>query len=85
MTEMKTVNINDWVLVKLNKNGIDELKRQHNELKLQLPALGDFKLKIDDDGYTKFQLHDLMNRLGHMCSLGFEPPFSTEIIIKEIS
>lgn len=75
-------NINDYVKVKLNKVGVDELKRQHVELKANFPKLDDFiEPKTDDEGYSKFQLHELMNRLGHLCILGFEPPFDTEIEI----
>jgi hypothetical protein len=75
-------NINSYVKVKLNKVGIDELKRQHTELKANFPGLHDFREpKTDEEGYSRFQLHDLMNRLGHLCTLGFEPPFDTEIEI----
>lgn len=76
------LNINDYVMVKLNQNGIDELERQHKELRKGLPSLGEFHIKIDDDGYTKFQLHSLMLKLGHMCKLGFEPPFDVDIKVK---
>lgn len=75
-----TFNINDWVMVKLNDSGIAELKRQHEDLRKQIPSVGEFKEpKKDDDGYSKFQMHDLMLRFGHLCQLGFEPPFETEI------
>lgn len=81
MSELK-FNINGYVKVKLNDSGITELKRQHKKLSESFPKLGEFKSpKVDDDGYSKFQMHDLMLRLGHLCQLGFEPPFDANIII----
>ena len=74
-------NINEYVKVKLKKSGLAELKRQGDELRKTFPKLDEYvPPKIDKDGYSKFQLHDLMQRLGHLCTLGFEPPFDTEII-----
>lgn len=78
------MNMNEWVKVKLTESGIGELKRQHEELKVLVPNLGRFNLNIDDDGYCKFQLWSLMNELGHLCKLGLEPPFDTEILIHEV-
>lgn len=79
------LNINSTVKVKLNERGIIELKRQRQELIDSWPRikLGEYKPNIDEDGYTRFQLHDLMNRLGHMCTLRFEPPFETDILIED--
>ena len=75
-------NINGYVKVKLNTVGLDEMKRQHKELKKNFPNLPEFKEpSVDEDGYSKFQLYDLMNSLGHLCTLGSEPPFDIEIIL----
>jgi len=74
-------NINEYVLVKLTKAGIDELERQHEELRLRLPKLSS-KLpnrKEDEEGFTRWQLWSLMNTFGHMVGLGMEPPFDTNI------
>lgn len=76
------VNVNEWVKVKLKAEGIAELERQHNELRERLPKLKPFSPpKTDDEGYTKFQLHCLMNRFGHMMVLGAEPPFELDILV----
>jgi hypothetical protein len=73
-------NINEYVHIKLNDSGIKELERQHEELRQQFPSVGEFNPpKVDEDGYSKFQMHDLMKRLGHTCMLGFEPAFDTNI------
>jgi hypothetical protein len=37
----------------------------------------------DADGYVRFQLWDLMYKLGKYCGLGCEPPFETVILIDE--
>ena len=75
-------NIDSYVKVKLNDTGLAELRRQGEDLRKSSTKLGKYKPpKIDSDGYTKFQMHDLMNRLSHLCALGLEPPFHQNIII----
>ena len=75
-------NINANVKVKLKPHAIAELKRQHNELLEVAPNIGEFNApKVDEDGYSQFQMWSLMGQLGHLCQLGLEPPFDTEIII----
>ena len=74
-------NINQTVMVKLTKTGHDELKRQHDEFKQQYPRSCIYyeKRKEDESGFSKWQMHDLMNTFGHMITLGAELPFETEI------
>ncbi len=79
------VNINDYVKVKLNDLGVSVLKEKHDNLNKMIHArggngLGEFELKVDEDGYTKFPLWDLMNIFGHLMVMGFEVPFETDII-----
>lgn len=77
-------NINQWVKVKLNDKGISILERQHIELyhRFEYSKRKSFTPpKVDEDGYSKFQLHDLMNRFGAYCTLGEETPFETDIIL----
>ncbi|MCP5005791.1 MAG: hypothetical protein GY941_17920 [Planctomycetes bacterium] len=75
-------NINEYVKVKLTKIGLDEMERQHALLKKEFPKMKEFKRpEVDDNGYSRFQLHVLMSRFGHMCTLGSQPPFEMEIII----
>ena len=76
-------NVNDYVKVKLNQKGLNELQRQHYELSKVFPSLHEFRLpKTDQDGYSKWQLHSLMNTFGHMMTLGNEVPFDTVIKIE---
>ena len=74
-------NINKWVYVKLNETGKAELKKQWTEMnKLYPQTFKKFKLPNEDvDGFSKWQMHSLMQQLGHLCVLGFEPPFDPDI------
>jgi hypothetical protein len=81
-------NINNYVKVKLTAAGKAELRRQRSELmsEYQNINLGEFKLPDEDaDGWSKWQLHVLMNTFGHMCVNGsYSLPFETTIkIIQE--
>ena len=82
---MITLNINEVVQVKLTDAGREELLRQIDEFNKEFPKA---RLKRalpheDKEGWSKFQLLDLMNRLGHMLSLCCEIPFEDDIKIKE--
>lgn len=76
-------NVNEYTLVKLTPTGIAELKRQHDEFQPKLPpsARCDFSVKVDANGYTKFQMWDLMKRLGTLCGMCRPEPFETNILI----
>lgn len=80
------VNINEWVKVKLLPLGIQVLKEQREELNDHIVGRGgkpldDYSPSVDKDGYTKFQLWDLMYRFGGLVSLGSRLPFETTIIL----
>lgn len=65
---MIELNINDTVLVKLTDAGKEELLRQSEELRKDFPHIKhEYKLpQEDDDGFSKWQLHSLMNHFGHL-------------------
>lgn len=77
-------NVNHEVRVKLTEHGLKILKQQHDELFMramrapiwQPPA-------VDAEGYSKFQLHDLMYTFGECMLLGNSIlPFETEILLE---
>ncbi|MFK5282175.1 hypothetical protein ACI3PL_21705, partial [Lacticaseibacillus paracasei] len=69
-------NLNGYISVKLTEAGIKELERQHAELASQVPSIGKYvPYSVDEDGYTRFQGWNLMNRLGHMTHLCSDLPF----------
>lgn len=79
-------NINDYVKVKLNDLGISILKAKRDELNKTIHAnggkvFGEFELKVDEEGYVKFPLWELMNTFGDVMVMGLEVPFETDIIV----
>jgi len=72
-------NINNTVRVKLTPVGRAELQRQHDELNKLYPRIGPFTFRVDAEGYSEFQLWSLMEQLGHMCHMGGDIPFETDI------
>jgi len=77
-------NINECVFVQLTDAGRKELKRQWNELRVSFPSLSedDCGLVEDDAGWSKWQLHSLMNTFGHMTHNGGHLPFNANIRIE---
>ena len=78
---MKTIefNVNEYVWVKLTEAGLAELKRQRDELIELFPNChADFTPpETDEDGWSRFQIHDLMHSLAHMLTPSGELPFET--------
>lgn len=83
---MYQVNLNEYVKVKLTDHGINILKKERNELNKRMAergftGFGEYEPKTDENGYTSFQMWDLMQRLGPYVSIGNRMPFEPEIII----
>lgn len=76
-------NINDYIKVKINDLGNDILREQHDEIKHHLPSEHQeyTPKKADKDGYTEFQLGDVMESFGGHVGLGRENPFDLTIDI----
>lgn len=79
-------NMNETVKVRLKQSGHDILRQQHDEIDRQIRSrggrgLGPLRINIDDDGYTAFQMWDLMQRFGEHMTIGFEPPFHLDVIL----
>ena len=73
-----TINLNEKVKVKLTKSSHEWLRAEHTRMKYPF----EFKLpELDKDGYSTFQLWDLMNRFGEITFLGCDSPFQDNIII----
>ncbi|WP_208952384.1 hypothetical protein [Rahnella sp. ChDrAdgB13] len=79
--KLATVNINNYVKVKLNEFGLSVMKSNREELQRMAPSLPDFTPpSTDSDGYSKFQLWSLMETFGPIIHLGCELPFDSEIL-----
>ncbi len=76
-------NVNHYVHIRLTPLGIEELVKQHAKLKTFCPSLGDFMIpKTDSEGWSRWQLHEVMERFGHLMTLGSRTPFETTIKIE---
>lgn len=85
---MKKFDVQSRVRVKLNIRGIEILRHRHEKMvssNLNMRELmGDFHLpKVDSEGYTEFDLSDLMEIFGPYIKLGEDFPFDREIQIEE--
>lgn len=63
---MIKININDIVKVKLTEHAIKILRMYHDRATARYPrgARPFVPPKTDEDGYTKYQLHNLMHTFG---------------------
>lgn len=79
---MKKLNLNDNVKVKLTSFGLEILSMRYKE---RNGNSTDFVPTIDENGYTEYQLWELMNIFGEYYYVGAaELPFElNEIIFKE--
>lgn len=73
-------NLNHDVRVKLTPVGREILRKQHDAL---MAAYGDkypfVEPATDADGWSRFQMWDLMNELGAACFMGCRTPFETTV------
>lgn len=82
---MKKFNMNNTVKVKLTDKGKDIYYHQHDDLNKQSGGIF-IKPKypeIGEDGYFKEQLWHLMQTFGDHVGMGFDQPFSTDILIDD--
>lgn len=83
-SKYKEFNINQHVYVKLTDKGIDILKNRRKEFNKSLISKGIEPItgkltKTDEDGYSKFQLWELIEIFGPYMTLCSELPFKTTI------
>lgn len=80
-------NINGYVYVKLTDAGRKEIRRRTEELEdyYNKPrgTFSDHK-EEDADGWSKWQMHELMNTFGEMTTVGSELPFETTIRLEAV-
>lgn len=78
-------NINDNVRVKLTDYGRECLRRNHDELFARVGQKPNYPYQppMETDGWSQWQLWDLMRELGPYVGVGFRhTPFETNIIIE---
>ncbi|MDQ0492754.1 hypothetical protein [Paenibacillus brasilensis] len=79
------INFNEYVKVKLTETGLKILREQCNELNSYIGQRGGSKVfgihnKTDDEGYTRFQIWDLINTFGTHLTMGLPEPFESTMI-----
>jgi hypothetical protein len=78
-------NISQFVKVKLTTFGIEKLKEKHDKIRAVAPGIGEFKIpQTDFNGYSSFQLWELMEDLGEYIGIGKRLPFETNIYFEVI-
>ena len=82
---MKTLNINSDVRIKLTSFGIEKLKKDHEELRRNIPSIGNFTPpEVDEDGFCEMQLCKVMKTFGKFLYSGSPNlPFETNIQIDD--
>lgn len=79
-------NINHSVKVKVTEYGYEVWLAHENKFvqfsgTIKSVTIEELKAKQDEDGYTKFQLWDMMSIFGPKMTMGFENPIDTNIIL----
>ena len=78
-------NINHYVHVRLTPHGRECLRKNYDELAgfYGGKLTWEFRLPDEDaEGWSKWQMHDLMDALGKYVGMGRELPFETNIRIE---
>lgn len=79
------LNINENVKVKITEYGLKILEDNFNKLKKDFPSI-DYsfeKPKVDEDGFSKMQLHEVMKTFGKYMYMGTTKyPIELSIIIE---
>ena len=83
--KMVRFNCNNIVKVKLTKVGIDIYYHRNDDIneQYQKELIKPNMPVIDNEGYSEFQLWELMKIFGKHMYNGCNPPFETEILFSE--
>lgn len=80
-----SININEWVKVKLTDFGMSILKQRHDELNHSIHEIGgkgfgEFDPRLDEEGYRRFQMWSLIETFGPHMNQTMQSPFEDNII-----
>ena len=70
-------NLNYYIRIKLTEKGKEIYQKYYADFNCKAPSL-----KIDDEGYVKFQIHDFMNIFGERLFMGAMLPCETNCKIQ---
>ena len=77
-------NINNYIEIKLTQYGKDILKEKEDKIFTEYPSLKEYlyKYKVNNRGYLKLQLWEVMNIFGSYLGTCCDAPFEMDIKIK---
>ena len=78
MKETIDFNLNGYIWIQLTDDGRKALEQQYKKLGLRAYT----PKEEDEDGWSKWQMHDLMNHFGEMMYPRLDPPFKPNIRIE---
>lgn len=77
------INLNDTVKVKLSDRGLEIHRESWDKIMCNSPYQNSYiPPSVDEEGYSYFQLWDLMHIFGSKVSMGLKLPFKDTDIIK---
>lgn len=80
LVQLVAFNLNHKVRVKLTETGKEAMKENHRQLYCDWKQPPEFRpRKEDEEGWSEWQLWDLMNELGRYCIDGPDVPFEPSI------
>ena len=81
MKETIDFNINNTVYVKLTDLGVCIMKAKHKEMQSQHVNYNTpfIEKEVDEDGFSTWQMWDLMSMFGSNIVMGLTLPFETDI------
>lgn len=62
-------NVNEYVEVRLTDDGRKFLEKTHDAMYKEYPTIGKYKPPVEVDGWSKWQMHELMEQLGSQCTM----------------
>lgn len=85
-TLLVSLNLNEYVRVRLTQRAREHHHRRHQEAFAAYPV-GRFPYsppREDADGWSRWQLHELMRCFGDLVSLGSDSPFEGCEVVAEV-
>lgn len=83
MSEFISHNVNYYVRVKLTDRGRAVHRQNHQRLFGSMESKFPYTPPTEDaEGWSEWQMWELMRQFGHACGNGFDVPFETDILVQ---
>ena len=77
-------NINDYIYVQLTDVGRETINEYYEMPSMLINDKFEFEIKEDSEGWSKWQMWDLMKIIGHKFENGMNPPIFTTIRLANV-